>query len=107
MNIQEFLTKTHIINNGFIMRPRIICNDGFNMSVQAGYTLYSTPRTNENMFSSCEIGFPSKKENLIMEYAEEPRKPLNTVYGYVPIEVIEEVIGKHGGININETFKQA
>lgn len=33
-----------------------------------------------------------------MEYCENPENPTDTVYGYVPIEVIEEIITKHGGI---------
>ena len=52
------------------------------------------------------IGFPSAPEPLIAEYAEDweiegdddPRL-CETVYGYVPVEVIDAVIEKHGGIN--------
>ena len=36
--------------------------------------------------------------------AEEKESPTNTVYGYVPIEVIQQVIEKHKGINLNKPF---
>jgi hypothetical protein len=47
--------------------------------------------------TSVEIGFPSEKEDLIMEYAESPDRPTRTVYSFVPHEVVHEVIMKHGG----------
>ena len=34
-----------------------------------------------------------------MEYAENPDHPTGTVYGWVPVEVISEVIAKRGGTN--------
>ena len=51
-----------------------------------------------------DIGFPSQKEELIMEWAENAGAPTETVYGWVPCDVIDKVIEKHGGINKNETF---
>ena len=88
--------------------PHVVCNDGFSMSVQANDTAYSSPKTviYEGEYESMEIGFPSAPESLIAEYAEDweiedcddPRL-CNTVYGYVPVEVIDAVIEKHGGIN--------
>ena len=47
--------------------------------------------------TSVEIGFPSEKEELLMEYAESPDRPTRTVYSFVPHEVVHEVIMKHGG----------
>ena len=37
------------------------------------------------------------KKELIEQYAENPEDLTETVYAYVPIEVIGEVIKKHGG----------
>lgn len=54
-----------------------------------------------------EIGFPSDEESLINQYAEVENDWTGTVYGYVPIDTIQEVITKHGGINAEETFKVA
>ena len=33
-----------------------------------------------------------------MPYAEDRERPTDTVYGYVPVEIVERVIEKHGGI---------
>ena len=34
-----------------------------------------------------------------MEYAEDADNPTGTVYGWVPVEVVDAVIAAHGGIN--------
>jgi len=44
------------------------------------------------------VGFPSMDEPLLMPYAEDASRPTCTVYGWVPAQVIAEVIAKHGGI---------
>ena len=41
--------------------------------------------------------YPFSDEN---EYAEDDWNYTETVYGYVPIEVVEKLIEKHGGIKI-------
>lgn len=81
------------------VRPHIYCEDGFEMSVQAGDGLYSAPRENleSGEYTACEVGFPNRKEELLMPYAEDPKTPTESVYGYVPVEVIERIIEKHGG----------
>ena len=48
-------------------------------------------------FESVELGFPSQYDELIEEYAEDCDYT-RTVYGYVPIEVVEKLLEKHGGI---------
>lgn len=106
MNITEFLIKTYKPTKyGLTLRPRLVLNDGFIMSVQASSGHYCTPRQNQKVYSSVEIGFPSEEEMLIFEYAENPNSLTQTVYGWVPCGIIDEVIEKHGGINIEETFK--
>ena len=77
--------------------PRIICKDGFSLSVQASEFTYCSPRDNEGPWTRVEVGFPSQKDDLLMEYAEDASIPTGTVYGYVPIEVVAEVIERHGG----------
>ena len=81
------------------MYASIVCADGFRMSVQASETSYCTPRTNQaDKYSAVEVGFPSEEEPLIMEYAEDPHHPCNTVYAWVPSTVVTTVIAKHGGV---------
>ena len=69
------------------------------MSVQAGDGLYCEPRVNleSGEYAACEVGYPSQKEELLMPYIEDPTEPTKAVYPYVPVEVIEQVIEKHGG----------
>lgn len=100
--LREWLKNTYKVNElGFLKtRPRIVCKDGFSMSVQAGFYLYSTPRADirSGDYEEVEIGFPSEKEDLICEYAECPGDYTETVYPYVPVEIVEQVIEKHGGM---------
>ena len=75
------------------------CADGFTMSVQASSGNYCEPRENNaDRYESVEIGYPSAKEPLLMPYAEEPSRPTDTVYGWVPADIVRHIIDKHGGI---------
>jgi len=77
----------------------VICRDGFTMSIQAGVGMYSRPRTfSAEHYQEVEIGYPSAKESLILEYAEVPSTPTDTVYAYVPVDIVTLVIAKHGGM---------
>lgn len=81
--------------------PRVICADGFSMSVQASAWTYCSPRVDSptaDIYNSMEVGFPSTTEPLLMEYAEDEDNPTETVYGWVPVKTIDEIIEKHGGI---------
>ena len=90
--------------------PHIVCSDGFEMSVQVGYNLYSEPKKVAKRYSAVEIGFPSEHEPLIEEYAEgsfdETPDYTDTVYPYVPVRIVDKVLKKHGGIDITETLKE-
>jgi hypothetical protein len=78
---------------------RIACADGFTMSVQASSGHYCSPREDKGWpYSAFEIGYPSRKEQLITKYAESPGQYTDTVYGWVPVDVVEAVIAKHGGL---------
>lgn len=99
--LKDFLRETYELVDGVVqaVRPHIYCEDGFEMSVQAGDGLYSAPRENleSGEYTACEVGFPNRKEELLMPYAEDLKTPTESVYGYVPVEVIEQIIEKHGG----------
>lgn len=107
MTIEKFIQDTFKEEYGYCYRPRIVCNDGFSMSVQGSAGHYCNPRKTQDWYNSLEIGFPSDDEPLINQYAETENHWTGTVYGYVPIETIQAVIEKHGGINVEETFKVA
>ena len=107
------------------VRPRIVCNDGFSVSVQASEHMYCKPRYTQwqsedgwqvingsywtsskiprnfetdrfALYESVELGYPSEEDELINEYAEDDDYT-NTVYGYVPVNVVEQLVEKHGG----------
>lgn len=80
-------------------KKRILCADGFSMSVQASDFHYCHPRVSGlGFYSEYEVGFPSAEEPLLTPYAEEPSALTATVYSYVPVRVIVDVIAKHGGV---------
>ena len=104
--MKHMLTSTRL--------PKIVCSDGFEMSVQVGSSLYSTPKKVAKRYSAVEIGFPSEYEPLIEEYAETFYKDdgedvtdyTDTVYPYVPVKIVDKVLKKHGGIDIIETLNE-
>ena len=120
MKINEFIKKNlkvKVLNDDPLMKhimtssrlPHIVCEDGFTMSVQVGYSLYSTPKKIAKRYSAVEIGFPSEHEPLIEEYAEtfhqeDETDYTDTVYPYVPVAIVDKVLKKHGGIDLNETL---
>ena len=78
---------------------RITCADGFSMSVQASKYNYCEPRIdNAREYTTVEVGFPSAYESLLVPWVEDPEAYTNTVYGFVPVQVIVDVCAKHGGI---------
>ena len=124
MKINEFIKnnlRVKTLSNDPLMKhittssrlPHIICEDGFSMSVQVGYSLYSTPKKIAKRYSAVEIGYPSEPEELIKEYAElvpfdeDTTDYTDTVYPYVPVKIVDKVLKKHGGINLTQTLLEA
>lgn len=91
--------RQHIIMN------KIECNDGFRVSVQASFSHYCSPRKtlrskHTNYYKEYELGFPSESDDLLEKYKEvEDDEQTNTIFPYVPKEVVDKLIEKHGGIN--------
>lgn len=78
--------------------PAIVCADGFKMSVQACSYTYCTPRQNQGPWTHVEVGFPSAREKTLMPYIDgDEADATGTVYGYVPVEIVVEIINRHGG----------
>lgn len=80
---------------------RVYCKDGFSMSVQANKDGYCDPREdNAEHYTEVEIGYPSYAEPLIMPYREplDDVEPHQSVYAYVPSDLVRHIIDKHGGI---------
>ena len=78
---------------------KVVCADGFTMSVQASAWNYCQPQANTApKYESVEVGFPSVKEPMLMPWVEDSSDPTDTVYAYVPVEIVTNVLVKHGGM---------
>jgi hypothetical protein len=81
---------------GNLVRNTFFCNDGAVVSIQASEGHYCQPRENNaSEYTDVELGFPERftDEDLIdlKEYEDDG------VFGYVPIEVVNKIIERHGG----------
>lgn len=85
----------------YFFNKRIVCSDGFSISIQANDGAYCRPREDiddVSVYSMFELGFPSDECDVIREYAEGENSLTDTVYPYVPRDVVEKMIESHGGI---------
>lgn len=103
--INEYLNKTRITEttpHGYTfehIRPQVECADGFTVSVQASEFHYCYPRIDgANEYEAVELGYPNMEDPLIEDYAEDPCNLTDTVYGFVPVHIVCELVEKHGGI---------
>lgn len=87
------------------MKPhakKIVCQDGFEISVQASEVHYCEPREDYPgiPYTRVECGYPSSDPGeALKSFQEQPgRDPTDDVYPYVPMEIVEELIESHGGI---------
>jgi hypothetical protein len=89
---------------------RIVCADGFSMSVQAGAHSYCEPNSRwadeekhyGGPYTHVEVGFPNGYDILLAEYAEDSGNYTQTVYPYVPSHIVMMVIDAHGGMASGE-----
>jgi hypothetical protein len=82
--------------------PPVTCQDGLKMSIQASRTHYCEPRIDQaRHYSHVEIGFPSRRVEALMPFAENKEDPTGTVYGWVPTSIVASIIKGAGGITSN------
>jgi hypothetical protein len=75
------------------------CKDGFQVSVQASRGHYCVPKSDTGPWTHVEAGYPSQEEELLMPYIESgAADPTSSVYPYVPMEIINQIAEKHGGV---------
>ena len=93
----------------------IHCKDGFNVSLQINNGNYCSSengyRTMGVDWKELEFGFPSMNEKDMWKYSEEWGNPnWNTEFnvtqtvGRIPIEVMQAICDKHGGIDWDVTL---
>jgi hypothetical protein len=81
------------------MYQRVLCKDGFSVSIQGNSRNYCEPRNDVGPYTAVELGFPSSSDSLITKYAESVMTdPTEAVYGWVPVGVVKALLMKHGGI---------
>lgn len=97
MNTQEWLDKNKQ-NKPYEVIPCMRFADGNHVSVQASACHYCLPREDQGPWTHVELGFPSFTPELVMEYCDDTSDPTGTVYGYVPIGLVDCLANLHGGI---------
>ncbi len=75
----------------------VVCADGTTLSVQASSTHYCSPRDDDGPWSAVEIGFPSRKLEALMPFAQDYNDPTDTIYCNVPMTVLAAVVDECGG----------
>jgi len=90
--------------------PRVYCKDGFNISVQCNKGSYCASENGVREFGIdwklVEWDFPSEEIDGSKYNAEDESNTKETVGGYVEIELLEELISEHGGIDLSMTLSK-
>lgn len=86
--------------------PAVKCADGFWISIQGHEGAYSKPRqTCYNIYEYDEMEI--KTSEVLPERFNQYRDGDSSIYGYVPVEIIESLLVEHGGIaetKLDDTF---
>lgn len=99
MTVNEFLQNYWLVRFGMnVTRPRVRCADGYTVSVQAGVGMYSVPRAACEEYVAVELGYPSMPDEELRPYAENEDDLCASVYCFVPVDLVDSVLQKHGGI---------
>ena len=107
MGMENAYMSTHFL------LPRIHCKDGFNISIQVNKGNYCASENGVRTFGTdwklVEWGFPSehidaKKYNAENYLEEEEIDTTQTVGGYVEIELMDQLLQEHGGIDLQTTL---
>jgi hypothetical protein len=104
-NLNEYMKSNRNGESDYANVEAITCADGFQVSAQASSSHYCSPRVNRiDYYMTVELGFPSEFMGVeFNEFCEDITAPTETVYGYVPIELVEDLIERHGGLKAPET----
>lgn len=88
------------------LAKRHTCKDGTTLSIQASESHYCTPRDNFGPYTEVEVGYIKDKNGKDMvppkswsKYADGDFP--SSVYGYVPIKVVQKFCDRHGGLLIH------
>jgi hypothetical protein len=85
--------------------PEMVCTDGFRMSVQGHYGAYSYPR-DDFADSYFQVEIMCKPEARFEVLGRGYDVGDARIYPYVPVKVVIEVIGGHGGLALPSTHAE-
>lgn len=93
----------------FFILPRVFCKDGFSISIQIDNGHYCGSENGIRKFGIdwklVEWGYPSQPIDG-EKYMSENTETTSSVGGYVPVELMEELIEGHGGIDLQTTLQK-
>ena len=83
------------------IREKVVCADGFRMSIQASSGHYCTPKVDIDQdanikYSTVELLVYSYDE-LLEDYIDSYGDDRDRIGAYVPVNVVVKVLKKHGG----------
>jgi len=103
------MSMEKVYNNNYFHLPKVYCKDGFNISIQVTKGDYCASENGIRTFGIdwklVEWGFPSQPIDA-EKYMCESGDTINGVGGYVPVELMEELIEEHGGIDLQTTLQK-
>lgn len=105
--IKDINTYEDVYNKHPFYIPKIVCNDGFEISFQIHNFAYCSSNNGHQKFGkikTLEWGYPSEDHNLLLDSAEDKSDIINTV-GKIDIDLAEKLIENHGGINLDSMLK--
>lgn len=78
----------------------LVLANGVSLSIQASSTHYCSPRETlpYSQYTEFEVGYPSEEIEALMPYCDNCENPTETVYAYVPLEVLDAYITSVGGV---------
>lgn len=97
MSNLDYILNTPVSERGRTV-DHIVCVDGATISVQGSSAHYCDPRDDQGPWAQVECGFPSvAPQKSMLEYCQDSSRPTDTVYAWVPVEVVREYVALHGG----------
>ncbi len=103
------MSMEKVYDDNYFHLPRIFCKDGFSISIQICKSSYSGSENGIRKFGIdwklVEWGFPSQPIDA-EKYMCESSETTTSVGGYVPVELMEELIEEHGGIDLQTTLQK-
>ncbi len=79
------------------INKRTVCPDGFSISIQANEYAYCEPRQDFGPYTEVELGYPSDiPPDYILKYSENDDDYTQTIYAYVPLELVIKMLAEHG-----------